>query len=86
VNNLNRKCLFQLDLYTIGQDRPNSDGDGSFLASYGISDSGAVLVRPDGFITWRIQNAVTQPEGSAEIFLTLSKLLGYAPPLPVPKR
>src|ERR1700737_1118566 len=48
-----------VDMYSIGQDQPYSDGDGdgSFLASYGISDSGAVLVRPDGFIAWRAQNA-----------------------------
>jgi putative polyketide hydroxylase len=38
-----------VDRYSIGQDQPYNDGDGSFLASYGISDSGAVLVRPDGF-------------------------------------
>ena len=70
-----------LDLYRIGQDQPYSDGDGSFLASYGISDSGAVLVRPDGFIAWHAQNTATQPAKSDEIFLALSRLLGYASPL-----
>ena len=70
-----------VDMYSIGQDQPYSNGDGSFLASYGISDSGAVLVRPDGFIAWRDQNAATQLVGSDEIFIDLSRLLGYAPPL-----
>jgi len=70
-----------VDRYSIGQDQPYSDGDGSFLACYGISDSGTVLVRPDGFIAWRAQNAATQPVGSDEIFIDLSKLLGYSPPL-----
>jgi putative polyketide hydroxylase len=70
-----------MDMYSIGQDQPysDSDGDGSFLASYGISKSGAVLVRPDGFIAWRAQNAATQPVGSDEIFIDLSRLLGYSP-------
>jgi putative polyketide hydroxylase len=71
-----------VDLYRIAQDQPYSDGDGAFLTSYGISDSGAVLVRPDGFIAWRVQNAATQPVGSDEICIDLSRLLGYAPPLP----
>ncbi len=70
-----------VDLHRIGQDQPYSDSDGSFLASYGISDSGAVLVRPDGFIAWRAQNAATQLVKSDEMFLDLSRLLGYAPPL-----
>jgi hypothetical protein len=71
-----------VDMYSIGQEQPYSNGDGSFLASYGISDSGAVLVRPDGIISWRAQNAATQPVGSDEIFIDLSRLLGYFPPLP----
>jgi len=29
------------------------DPDGRFPESYGISSSGAVLVRPDGFVAWR---------------------------------
>lgn len=74
------KLGLSVDMYSIGQDQPYSDDDGSFLASYGISDSGAVLVRPDGFIAWRTQNAATQSGESAEIFIAQSRLLGYAPP------
>jgi putative polyketide hydroxylase len=70
-----------VDRYSIGQNQPYRDGNGSFLASYRISDSGAVLVRPDGFIAWRAQNAATQSVGSDEIFMELSRLLGYVPPL-----
>ena len=29
------------------------DADGSFAAAYGLTDGGAVLVRPDGFVAWR---------------------------------
>ncbi len=70
-----------VERYSIGKDQPYRDNEGSFLASYGISDSGAILVRPDGFIAWRAQNATTQPIKSDEIFLDLSRLLGYASPL-----
>ncbi|HTI14164.1 MAG TPA: FAD-dependent monooxygenase [Dictyobacter sp.] len=70
-----------VDMYRIGQDQPYSDDDGSFLASYGISDSGAVLVRPDGFIAWRAPNAADQAVESDKIFIQLTRLLGYAPPL-----
>jgi hypothetical protein len=76
-----RRLGLSMDLHSIGQDQSYSDGNGSFLANYGISDSGAVLVRPDGFIAWRAQNAAAQPGESDEIFLALSSLLGYASPL-----
>ncbi len=70
-----------VERYSIGQDQPYSDEEGSFLASYGISASGAILVRPDGFIAWRAQNAVTHLIGAEEMFLDFSRLLGYDPPL-----
>lgn len=70
-----------VDMYSIGQDQPYSAGDDSLLASYRISDSGAVLVRPDGFIAWHTQNAAPQPVSPDETFMALSRLLGYAPPL-----
>jgi 2-polyprenyl-6-methoxyphenol hydroxylase-like FAD-dependent oxidoreductase len=32
------------------------DQEGRFTKAYGISDTGAVLVRPDGFVAWRTEN------------------------------
>ncbi|GCE50061.1 putative polyketide hydroxylase/tetracenomycin A2 monooxygenase-dioxygenase [Thermosporothrix hazakensis] len=53
----------QLDIplvsYTIGQHF--HDQEESFLACYGIGASGATLIRPDGFIAWRSQQANDQP-------------------------
>jgi len=40
-----------LDFHRIGADL--SDVDGQWATLYGVSDEGAVLVRPDGFIAWR---------------------------------
>ena len=31
--------------------------DGRFADAYGLSDSGAVIVRPDGFVAWRAKDA-----------------------------
>ncbi|WP_345531261.1 hypothetical protein [Microbispora amethystogenes] len=34
-----------------------ADVDGLFHAAYGITEAGAVLVRPDGIIAWRSRDA-----------------------------
>ena len=36
--------------------------DDGFTAAYGISSSGAVLVRPDGFVAWRSKSSGGDPE------------------------
>ena len=41
--------------YRIGADV--IEAEGSLTEALGISDSGAVLVRPDGFVAWRTVNA-----------------------------
>ena len=41
-----------LDAYEVGRGDV-SDPDGRFAAAYGLSLSGAVVVRPDGFVAWR---------------------------------
>ncbi len=46
-----------LDVYQIGQEGDLADPSGQFLAAYNINASGAVLVRPDGFIGWRSARA-----------------------------
>ena len=45
-----------VDCYQIGSDEL-SDPDGKFADAYGMSRSGAVLVRPDGFVGWRVKTA-----------------------------
>jgi 2-polyprenyl-6-methoxyphenol hydroxylase-like FAD-dependent oxidoreductase len=39
-----------------------ADPGGCFPGAYGISPSGAVLVRPDGFVGWRTADAAAAPE------------------------
>jgi hypothetical protein len=50
-----------LDCYRLGEDL---EDDGLFADAYGISPSGAVLVRPDGFIAWRAHAIASDPESA----------------------
>ena len=43
----------RLDSYCVGIDL--EDPTGRFTKSYGMTDDGAVLVRPDGFVAWRAE-------------------------------
>ena len=50
-----------LDVHVVGGDGL-ADAEGSFPGSFGISPSGAVLVRPDGFVGWRAVTAADAPD------------------------
>ncbi|HEY6343667.1 MAG TPA: FAD-dependent monooxygenase [Bryobacteraceae bacterium] len=54
------------------------DPTGSFADSYGISASGAVLIRPDGFVAWRSTDS-TAPS-ARDFERVLGSLLSYRPP------
>jgi putative polyketide hydroxylase len=40
------------------------DAGGRFAQAYGISSTGAVLVRPDGFVAWRAKEKSSGAEGA----------------------
>jgi hypothetical protein len=65
-----------LDAYCIGKDF--DDTEGRFQHCYGISSSGASLVRPDGFVAWRCEKAA--PDAAAVLHAALSRSLGILPP------
>jgi 2-polyprenyl-6-methoxyphenol hydroxylase-like FAD-dependent oxidoreductase len=48
-----------LDVYCVGSDL--TDPKNQFPAAFGISPSGACLVRPDGFVAWNCPQRVAQP-------------------------
>ncbi len=50
-----------LDAYLVG-DAELADPAGSFPAAFGISASGVVLVRPDGFVGWRAAATSSAPQ------------------------
>jgi 2-polyprenyl-6-methoxyphenol hydroxylase-like FAD-dependent oxidoreductase len=47
------------------------DPSGAFADAYGISASGAVLVRPDGFVAWRAPDATGASEAAVHSVLAL---------------
>ncbi|WP_407550934.1 FAD-dependent oxidoreductase [Streptomyces sp. Pv4-95] len=55
-----RDLGLMLRVHGIGEGGDYTDAEGTFPQKYGISDGGAVLVRPDGFVAWRSRSG---PEG-----------------------
>jgi putative polyketide hydroxylase len=51
----------RVDAHRIGGDGDLADPDGSWAGAYGVSNRGAVLIRPDGFVAWRSVDAVDDP-------------------------
>lgn len=49
-----------LQCYRIGADL--IDADNRWSSAYGVSSDGATLIRPDGFIAWRANEASAEPE------------------------
>jgi len=64
----------RLDAHRIGTDL--GDPERGFAAAFGVSDAGAVLIRPDGFVAWRSPGASTQAE--ADLTRALRRSLGHA--------
>ena len=66
-----------LDVYQIGEDEHALlDSEHRFCATYGISESGAVLVRPDSFIAWRSKTAqASEQEAEQTLTQVLTTLL-----------
>ncbi len=60
-----------LDVHVVGTDL--RDTDGRFAAAYGLTDTGAVLVRPDGFVAWRAKSLPGDPQ--AALIHALAKVL-----------
>lgn len=59
ANALSYECAVPLSVYRIGADLV--DVSDAWSARYGVTASGAVLLRPDGFIAWRARSAVSSP-------------------------
>jgi putative polyketide hydroxylase len=53
-----------------------ADPDGHWPAAYGLDDTGAVLVRPDGYVGWRSSSMTVDPMTTLRV--ALSAILGLA--------
>ena len=54
---------FDLDVHVVGGNEL-ADPTGKFATAYGLTDSGAALVRPDGFVAWRAKALTPDPKRS----------------------
>lgn len=67
-----------LDVHVLDGQGPATDPHGKFLSRYGVSESGAVLIRPDGFIAWKAESDHNADARQAEAML--SRMLGKEHP------
>jgi len=51
----------ELNAYCVGNEDLR-DPEGRFCAAYGVTETGACLVRPDGFVAWRAKSAISDCE------------------------
>lgn len=56
------KASLEGEAYCVGVPNDFMDHQGAFLDLYEIGPSGAVLIRPDGHVVWRAQEAVENPD------------------------
>ncbi|MEU2436615.1 FAD-dependent monooxygenase [Streptomyces rubradiris] len=71
-----------VDAHTVEDDRAADDPSATWTAQVGIEESGAVLVRPDGFVGWRA--TALEPEPDRVLTRVLGALLGRPEPGPSP--
>jgi hypothetical protein len=68
---------FHIPVYGIGKTEPLGVTEASVQKAFGISESGAVLVRPDGFVAWRGDR-----DNAADLIsfgTSLQQILGWPP-------
>jgi hypothetical protein len=69
-----------LDALTISAATSLADGEGRWLATYGLERDGVVLVRPDGYVAWRKASAPADP--FVEVSGALEHVLSRPPRAP----
>ena len=67
------KLGIALSGYRIGADADLLDRENGWQTKMGVSSEGAVLLRPDGFVTWRTSTLPTSPE--PKLMQVLSSIL-----------
>ncbi|WP_329580390.1 FAD-dependent monooxygenase [Kitasatospora sp. NBC_01250] len=65
-----------LRVYRIGDELHDESGD--FASAHGITDRGAVLVRPDGFVGWRATDQAPEGTGRQTLDTVFARLLGWS--------
>ena len=68
-----QRLAVRIDAHAIGAPGGWMDSDGAFAQRYGIGATGAVLVRPDGHVAFRMQGASADP--TQELTAALARVL-----------
>jgi putative polyketide hydroxylase len=55
----NQLGLPEIDVRVLGEDLV--DPEGAWMTAYGVGEGGAVLVRPDSYVGWRVASAPADP-------------------------
>jgi 2-polyprenyl-6-methoxyphenol hydroxylase-like FAD-dependent oxidoreductase len=63
----------KLDAWCVGKDL--DDPDGRFTEAFGITNAGATLIRPDGFVAWRSPTSANDP--TSDLTAALRQSLGH---------
>jgi putative polyketide hydroxylase len=71
-----------LQTHVIGSSGGWQDRDGVFPSRYGINADGAVLVRPDGHVAWRMPRAAAEP--AEQLTTALARILAHTTPASPP--
>ncbi|MEU6770062.1 FAD-dependent monooxygenase [Streptomyces sp. NPDC046759] len=58
-----------LQCCTVGPEGQLTDPDGAFLSTTGLTDSGALLIRPDDFVAWRAESLPEDAPGTLRTVL-----------------
>ncbi|MEU6933409.1 FAD-dependent monooxygenase [Streptomyces sp. NPDC046374] len=73
ARNVAARLAVPVDTYRIGAGPDaelSPEGETDWAALHGVTTDGAVLVRPDGFVAWRSEGAVADPEEALRQVLT----------------
>ena len=70
-----RADLLPVRTVTVGRDVGDPSRD--MLPRFGLDASGAVLIRPDGYVAWRAESAAT--DSSSQLVAATRMMLGIAP-------
>ena len=62
ANELSEALVIPFTVYKIADDGDLIDLDNIWYDIYGITKNGAVMVRPDGHVSWRSNSAVDNPK------------------------
>jgi putative polyketide hydroxylase len=54
-----RQGLPRIDVHVVGEDV--IDAEQAWMNAYGVREGGAVLVRPDGYVAWRVASLPDDP-------------------------